>query len=125
VCRVAHDRYQCRAFVNTVMNLSVPFRQEVSLNESLPTRTLLRGVSYVMKTGHLKVGIEYSPETLYRTPLSTLLFADDHIIIQANEDQLQRALHKLNVISKMYNLKISTQQTKIMNGIQRKVSSQK
>jgi hypothetical protein len=31
-----------------------------------------------------------------------------------NEDQLQRALHKLNVISKMYTLMISTQKTKIM-----------
>jgi hypothetical protein len=47
-----------------------------------------------------------------RTPLNTLLFADNQIIIQENEDQLQRALHKLNIISKMHNLKISTKKKK-------------
>jgi hypothetical protein len=44
-----------------------------------------------------------------KTPLNTFLFADDQIIIQEKEDKLQRALHKLEIINKIYNLKISTQ----------------
>jgi hypothetical protein len=53
-----------------------------------------------------------------KTPLNTLLFADDQIIIQENEDQVQRALYKLNVICKMYTKNKD-------NGIQRKFSNQK
>jgi len=46
--------------------------------------------------------------------LNTLLFADDHVIIQDSEDKLQKSVHILNQMSKDYNLKISTDKTKIM-----------
>ena len=47
--------------------------------------------------------------------LNTLLFADDHVIIQDSEDKLQKSVHILNQMSKDYNLKISTDKTKIMD----------
>lgn len=46
--------------------------------------------------------------------LNTLLFADDQIIIQDSEDNLQKAIHKLNTICGEYHLKISIQKTKVM-----------
>jgi len=46
--------------------------------------------------------------------LNTLLFADDQIIIQDSEDKLQKSVYILNQMSKDYNLKISTDKTKIM-----------
>jgi len=46
--------------------------------------------------------------------LNTLLFADDQVIIQDFEDKLQKSVYILNQISKDYNLKISTDKTKIM-----------
>jgi hypothetical protein len=44
--------------------------------------------------------------------LSTLLFADDQVIIADREDNLQRAAHKLNQIITEYGLTISVQKTK-------------
>jgi hypothetical protein len=46
--------------------------------------------------------------------LNTLLFADDQIIIHDSEDKLQKSVHLSNQMSKDYNLKISTDKTKIM-----------
>jgi len=46
--------------------------------------------------------------------LSTLLFADDQVIIAEREDNLQRAAHKLNQIITEYGLTISVQKTKSM-----------
>jgi len=48
---------------------------------------------------------------LYR---NTLLFADDQVIIQDSEDKVQKSVYILNQTSKDYNLKISTDKTKIM-----------
>ena len=45
---------------------------------------------------------------------NTLLFADDQVIIQDSEDKLQKFAYILNQMSKDYNLKISTDKTKIM-----------
>jgi hypothetical protein len=45
---------------------------------------------------------------------NTLLFADDQIIIQESEDELQRSIFYLNNICKCYNLKISINKTKTM-----------
>ena len=47
--------------------------------------------------------------------LNTLLFADDQIIIQDTEDELHKSVYILNQPSKHYNLKISTDKTKIMD----------
>jgi len=44
----------------------------------------------------------------------TLLFADDQVIIQHSEDKLHKSVYTLNKMSKAYNLKISTDITKIM-----------
>jgi len=46
--------------------------------------------------------------------LNTLLFADDHVIIQDSEDRLQKSVYILNQMCKYYNLKISMDKTKIM-----------
>jgi len=46
--------------------------------------------------------------------LSTLLFADDQVIIADTEDSLQKAAHKLNQILTEYGLTISVQKTKSM-----------
>ena len=46
--------------------------------------------------------------------LNTLLFADDQVIIQDTEDKLQKSVYILNQLSKEYNLKISTDKTKVM-----------
>jgi hypothetical protein len=46
--------------------------------------------------------------------LNTLLFADDQVIIQNPEDKLQKSVYMLKQMSKDYNLKISTDKTKIM-----------
>ena len=45
--------------------------------------------------------------------LSTLLFADDQIIMADTEDNLQKAAHKLNQIITEYGLTISAQKKKI------------
>jgi retron-type reverse transcriptase len=44
--------------------------------------------------------------------LSTLLFADDQVIIAKTEDDLQKAAHKLNQIIMEHSLTISVQKTK-------------
>jgi hypothetical protein len=46
--------------------------------------------------------------------INTLLFADDQVILANPEDNLQRAIHRLNVISKDYNMRISTDKTKVL-----------
>jgi len=46
--------------------------------------------------------------------LSKLLFADDQVIIADTEDNLQKAVHKLNQIITEYGLTISAQKTKSM-----------
>jgi len=46
--------------------------------------------------------------------LNTLLFADDQVIIQDSEDKLQISVYILNQMSKDYNLKICTDETKIV-----------
>ena len=47
--------------------------------------------------------------------LNTLLFADDQVIIQDSEDKLQKCVYVLNQMNKDYNLKTSTNKTKIMH----------
>jgi hypothetical protein len=46
--------------------------------------------------------------------LSTLLFADDQVLIADTKDNLQKAAHKLNRLITDYGLKISVQKTKSM-----------
>ena len=46
--------------------------------------------------------------------LNTLLFTDDQVVIQDSEDKLQKSVYVLNKMFKDYNLKISTDKTKIM-----------
>jgi hypothetical protein len=46
--------------------------------------------------------------------LNTSFFADEQVIIQDSEDKLQKSVYILNQLSKDYNLKISTDKTKIM-----------
>jgi hypothetical protein len=46
--------------------------------------------------------------------LHTLLFADDQAISVNSEDNLQRAIHRLNIISKNYNMRISIDKTKVL-----------
>ena len=46
--------------------------------------------------------------------LNTLFFADNQMIIQITEDKLHKSVYILNQLSKEYNLKISTDRTKIM-----------
>lgn len=46
--------------------------------------------------------------------LEAVLFADDLAILAEDEDNLQRALYKLNAIAKEYNMKVSTGKTKVM-----------
>jgi len=46
--------------------------------------------------------------------LSVLLFADDQVIIADTEDNLQKAVHKLNQIITKYGLTISVRKTKVM-----------
>jgi hypothetical protein len=46
--------------------------------------------------------------------LNTLIFADDQIIKQDSEDKPQKSVYILNRTSKVYNLEISTNKTKIM-----------
>jgi hypothetical protein len=46
--------------------------------------------------------------------INTLLFADDQVILANSEDNLQRAIHRLNVMSKDYNMRISVDKTKLL-----------
>jgi hypothetical protein len=55
-------------------------------------------------------------DTFYRNniEITTLLFADDQVILANSEDNLQRAIHRLNVTSKVYNMRISKDKTKAL-----------
>lgn len=46
--------------------------------------------------------------------INNMLFADDQIIMQENEQDLQHSIHLLQKISKEYDLKISINKTKVM-----------
>ena len=46
--------------------------------------------------------------------LNTLFFTDYQVVIQDSEDNFQKSVYILNQMSKDYNLKISTEKTKIM-----------
>jgi hypothetical protein len=48
------------------------------------------------------------------TTVNMLLFADDVLIIQENEDALQKSMYELNKISNNYNCNICTTKTKVM-----------
>jgi hypothetical protein len=48
------------------------------------------------------------------TCVSSILYADDTVIIQENEDELRRAIFKINKINEEYCLKIPASKTKIM-----------
>lgn len=50
----------------------------------------------------------------FNTSVNILLYADDVVIIQNNEDDLQRSLYYLNIISQEYDFIISTEKTKIL-----------
>jgi hypothetical protein len=58
---------------------------------------------------NISPGIKLSREI----SLNVLLYADDVVIIQKNEDDLQRSVHHLNQICKQYNFKISKEKTKV------------
>ena len=47
-----------------------------------------------------------------RTPIRTLLYADDQVIIGNSENILQRAVFKLEIIASEYNLKCQQQRQK-------------
>jgi len=49
-----------------------------------------------------------------RQKVNILLFADDQVIIKDPEDKVQKSVYILNQMHKDYNLKISTDKTKIM-----------
>jgi hypothetical protein len=44
--------------------------------------------------------------------INTVLFADDQVILGRKDDNLHRTIHRLNVISKDYNMRISIDKTK-------------
>jgi hypothetical protein len=48
------------------------------------------------------------------TEINTFLFADDQAILANSEDNVQRAIHRLNVISKDCNMRISIDKTKVL-----------
>jgi transcription initiation factor TFIIIB Brf1 subunit/transcription initiation factor TFIIB len=52
--------------------------------------------------------------TLKNQHLSTLLFADNQVIIADTEDNLQKAAHKLNRLITKYGLTTSVQKTKLI-----------
>lgn len=45
--------------------------------------------------------------------IDTLLYADDQVLIANSEDGLQRAIYKLNIVAREYNMKISEKKTKV------------
>ena len=47
--------------------------------------------------------------------VNTLLLADDHIVIQSKEDDLQRSIYLLDKVSPSYNMKKSISKTKSMS----------
>lgn len=55
-----------------------------------------------------------STKKLYKTVLTTLLFADDQLVIAASEDGLQKLIYELQITASNYNLTISPTKTKIL-----------
>ena len=55
------------------------------------------------------IGIKVNSETI----LNTLLHADDQLIMQETEDNLQRTIHKLNHHLAQYNLKLFINKIKV------------
>ncbi|XP_075213694.1 uncharacterized protein LOC142319905 [Lycorma delicatula] len=55
-------------------------------------------------------GIQINPDL----SISNILFANDEVIVQRTEDDLQRALFYLIGLSSQYNMKISLTKTKVM-----------
>jgi hypothetical protein len=55
-------------------------------------------------------GIKLSNNTIVKM----LLFADDMLIIQENEDTLQKSIYELRKLSNNYNFNKSTTKTKVM-----------
>jgi hypothetical protein len=49
---------------------------------------------------------------IHNIEINTLLFSGDQVILANSEDNLQRAIHRLNVISKDYNMRVSKDKTK-------------
>jgi hypothetical protein len=43
-----------------------------------------------------------------------LIFANDIVILEENEDNLQKSMNKLRKLSNIYSFKISTTKTKVM-----------
>jgi hypothetical protein len=60
--------------------------------------------------GNISPGIKFCREI----SLNVLWYADDVVIIQKNEDDLQQSVHHLNQICNQYNFKISKEKTKVM-----------
>ncbi|KAJ4441784.1 hypothetical protein ANN_11642 [Periplaneta americana] len=48
------------------------------------------------------------------TRLNTTIYADDQVLFAETEDELQRSVFKLQMVLKEYNMKISTEKTKVM-----------
>ena len=48
------------------------------------------------------------------TFINTIFFANDQALFQSSEDDLQRAIYKLQQLCQHYNMKISTAKTKTM-----------
>jgi hypothetical protein len=46
--------------------------------------------------------------------METVLFADDQVIMAETEDELQRAVYNLAITAQRYNMKISTEKTRVM-----------
>jgi hypothetical protein len=72
---------------------------------------------YVLsKQPYFYVIIEWqeSADFLKSKLLTTLLFADDQVILTASEDSIQKSLHHLSVLASKYNLPIFTSKTKIL-----------
>lgn len=59
----------------------------------------------------ISVGIRLAPSNTY---INTLMFADDQVILQKSEDDLQHSVYRLYQICKVYNLEISEKKTKVM-----------
>jgi hypothetical protein len=51
---------------------------------------------------------------LNNVEINTPIFADDQVILANSEDNLQRATHRLNVRSKVYNVRIYIDKTKVL-----------
>lgn len=104
---------------NTTIILDLGFKQteEILINQGVrqgcslsPTLfniyidSMIRVWKPEIKPG-IKIGNNY---------INNMLFADDQIIMQENEQDLQHSIHLLQKISKEYDLKISINKTKVM-----------